>query len=150
MNKKLALAVLFAGIVAMGGAARLSAHCGHCGVGGDHPAKASDMKRGSVDEKVEKLGKSLGLSADQKAQLKPIIEETWAKKEDLMKQHKEQMEALHKEKSDKVAAILTPEQKAKWDAMKAGDMKKGGKGKGKKGAMCEHCGKAECICDHHK
>lgn len=147
MNKKIAIAVLFAGIVSIGGSARLSAHCGKCGVEGDHSSKAG-VKAGGVDEKVNHLGKSLGLSDAQKAQIKPIIEEAWAKKDALMKQHKEQMEAVHKEKADKISSILTPEQKAKWDAMKAdGQKMKGGKGKMK---GCGHCGTAECICGDHK
>ena len=145
MNKRI-LAATFTGSMMMGSASFVSAHCGHYGIGDE---KSAPAKMGNVDDKVNHLAKSLGLSDAQKSQVKPVIEEFWTKKEAMMKQHKEQMEAIHKEKADKLSAILTPEQKKKWDAMKAEDMKKGGKDKGKgknKGKACEHCGQVDCIC----
>ena len=63
-------------------------------------------ERMDVGKKVEKMKTKLGLSADQESQVKTVLED-----------YKARMEALKKEKQDKISAILTPEQRSKHEAM---------------------------------
>lgn len=144
-NKKLALTMFFTAALAVSGAPRLSAHCGHCGVGED--GKAMGNKE-HVDQKLDNLSKKLGLTDQQKSAIRPALEEFWSKKETMMKDHMAQMDALHADKKAKIVAVLTPEQEAKWEKMQEDmPMKKGGDHKhGKKEG--HHCD-AEC-CEHKK
>lgn len=74
----------------------------------------------SVDEKIERMTKDLNLTSDQKATIKTILEERKTKMESL----KNQMEALHEETHSKIAATLTADQKAKFEAKKKERMEK--------------------------
>jgi periplasmic protein CpxP/Spy len=72
-----------------------------------------------------KMMKELNLSKDQQAQLKASHKEMKAKREALkaqdnitVKEMKEKKAALKAEQESKMATILTPEQKAKFDEMK--------------------------------
>ena len=61
----------------------------------------------NVDKKVEKMKKNLVLTDDQAVQIKAVLNE-----------YKDKIEALMKEKHERVDAILTPEQRAKQEATK--------------------------------
>jgi periplasmic protein CpxP/Spy len=57
-------------------------------------------------DKVERMAQELNLTADQKTQLETILQEQHAK-----------FKALHDEKHQLIAGILTPEQQAKWQQL---------------------------------
>jgi Spy/CpxP family protein refolding chaperone len=61
-----------------------------------------------AEKRTEKLKEKLGLSDEQAAQVKSIYESK-----------KDKMEALKTETDGQVSAVLTPEQNAKYDALKA-------------------------------
>ncbi len=64
-------------------------------------------KGGFAEKKVERLKEKLSLSDSQAAQIKSIFDSK-----------KEKMISLKNETHDQVAAVLTPEQKEKFEAMK--------------------------------
>ncbi len=64
-------------------------------------------KEGFAEKRVERLTEKLSLSDAQAAQIKSIFDSK-----------KEKMIALKNETNDQVAAVLTPEQKEKFEAMK--------------------------------
>ena len=71
------------------------------------PASANGMGKGmDVDKKVSEMKQRLSLNDDQASQLKGILNDF---------QEKEKM--LHKEKQDRINALLTPEQKTKHEQM---------------------------------
>ena len=81
---------------------------------------------GEADKQVQKMSKKLNLNADQQSQLKKIMEEKHQKMEDVMKQ----AQGVEDEYSQKVGALLSGEQKEKFEKMQ---------GK-KKDKMGRHCG----------
>jgi len=93
----------------------------------EHAGKREAMA-GAVQKRLEAIDTAVGLTADQKQQIKAV----WAKGAEEMKgvpegerraKRGEAMKASH----DQVRVLLTPEQQVKFDAMPA----PGGKGKGK-------------------
>ena len=104
----------------------LQAHCGKCGVEGDHTPHAERM-----DKKMDHMSEKLGLTAEQQTQIEAIKNEK-----------QEKIKALHEEAQAKIKAVLTDEQKAKFDGMKCGPECKDGCGKDCK-MQKEKCG-AEC------
>ena len=88
-------------------------------------AAQSSMQRESVESKLQQISQQLNLSEEQKTKLKPILQDevdqlkalksnTSASSDDKLQKAKE-IRAAHKEQID---AILTPEQKQKWQQMK--------------------------------
>lgn len=83
----------------------------------------------------QKMAQELNLTADQQAKFKSLHEaerkEMEALKQDAA-QNRDQRKAIHDKYKTQYEAILTPEQKAKWNEKK-GDWKEDHKGKGKGG-----------------
>jgi Spy/CpxP family protein refolding chaperone len=67
----------------------------------------------SVKADLAKISKELQLTDDQKAQIKTILTAQY-----------EKIQPIRAESRAKIHAVLTPEQQAKWDAMKAEHGKK--------------------------
>ncbi len=82
----------------------LQAHCGKCGVEGDH--KNHEERMGN---KMDSMSEALGLTPEQKTQIEAI-----------KKENHEKSKALHEETQTKIKALLNDEQKAKFDAVKCG------------------------------
>jgi Spy/CpxP family protein refolding chaperone len=84
-----------------------------------HPGERFDPER-----RLARLTEKLGLTTEQQAQLRPIFA---TQAEEMKKidatpltadQRREKMRALHKEDRARIAAILTPEQRAKFTEMR--------------------------------
>ena len=93
------------------------------GVAVSAPLQAQEKKGGMTpDAYVERVEQAVGtLTADQKTKIKNIV----AKTQDSMKalpkeERKEKSGALQKKQRDDVRAVLTADQKAKFDAMPTG------------------------------
>jgi protein CpxP len=78
------------------------------------------------ERRVEMLQKRLGLSADQTAQVKAIFEGERGKMEALRsnadmapQDRRTQMMAIHEDSDAKIHAVLSPDQKTKYDEMQA-------------------------------
>lgn len=109
------IALTAAGVLALGGISAVQAHGP-----GDHNGRGHRKMMFKMDgERLEKLTRTLDLTEAQQAQIKPVIE-----------QAKPQIEAIHREAMEKaktvmenthsqIRALLTPEQQAKFDKMKA-------------------------------
>jgi periplasmic protein CpxP/Spy len=82
----------------------------------------------SVDAKLEKMTKKLNLTSEQQASIRTILEEKKTKMEGL----KEQMKSSGEETQEKIKAVLTDEQKTKYEEMKKDNMGKKDKKKDKK------------------
>jgi Spy/CpxP family protein refolding chaperone len=142
--KKVMWMVLAGLFIAVGSA---QAHCGKCGMDDAPQAK----EQGSADKDFDKMGKELKLTAEQKAQVKSIMEEKRQKKQAIMEQKQAAMAALHEEVKAKLKTVLSEEQVKAWEAKKEGcPLCKDGKpckdceakkGKGKKGGDHEHKGR---------
>lgn len=85
--------------------------------------------------------KALNLTDDQKKQIKQFHQDAKAQAQAIKKdqtlsadQRKAKLQELHQSTQDKVASVLTPEQKQKWEQMRAEHKGKGGKHHHKKGA----------------
>jgi len=98
-------------------------------IGGCLAALAQDKMamgdEGDVQARLQKLGKELNLTDDQKTKLKPILQ---SQGEDLKALHDDtsatpqqkrmKMKEIHDKYSPQINAILTPDQQAKWKQMK--------------------------------
>lgn len=104
----------------------LQAHCGKCGMEGDHKNHEERM-----DKRMDHMSDKLGLTPEQRTQIEAIKNEK-----------QEKLKALHEETQIKIKAVLTEEQKAKFEGMKCGPECKDGCGKDCK-MQKEKCG-AEC------
>ena len=103
------------------------AHCGTCGIGEGKGSKGSGSEDW-VQKKTEKMTEKLGLSEEQAADLKSLLE---AKKAAKMKMKEDFRSGLD--------AILTDEQKAKKEAMMKEKGSKKGSDKGEmKGSDHDH------------
>ena len=101
------------------------AHCGMCGIGEAKGEMAGEMTGDMADKKVEKMKEELGLSDEQAAQVKALVEKKIAAKQKAQDDFKAGLDA-----------ILTDEQKAKKMEMKEEHMEKGSKGS--KGSHHDH------------
>lgn len=90
-------------------------------------AQAPGGQRGMGSERrIERMKTQLNLTDDQTTQVKAIMEDSQAKMEAVrgnsalsQEDRRSQMTAIFKAEQDKVDAILTPDQKTKYDAMQA-------------------------------
>jgi len=111
------------------------------------------MDSASIEEKVakkmEKLTSKLALTEEQAAQIEVLVTEKLTKKKAIWKAKMAEIKVVKEEYSTKTQAVLTDEQKVKYDEMKAawkkGSMKGSGyehKGSGRKmkGSGHEHGG----------
>lgn len=80
--------------------------------------------RMSPERQLEHMTRALNLTEAQQEQLKPILKEQdqkmraiWQSQAQQRRQMREQMMAAAKESKAKIEAVLTPEQKQKFDAM---------------------------------
>lgn len=84
---------------------------------------AQDDRSEEMDgKKIEKMTTELGLSAEQQTQMKAIDAKFKPEHEKLRAQEKalrEQRRELRKQQEEAMMQVLTPEQKAKWEAKKA-------------------------------
>jgi Spy/CpxP family protein refolding chaperone len=78
----------------------------------DHSPAA--LQRGR-QAKVDRFNKELDLSADQQKQLDSVLAQMQTKYSGVHEQFRGQMDQVHKQGSDAIRAILTPEQAAKFD-----------------------------------
>jgi len=87
--------------------------------------------KASAQEHLQAMAKELNLTDDQKEKLKPILtsqmEEVQGVRNDTtltQTQRRSKMMAIHQKYAPQVNAILTPEQQAKWKAMRKDMMEK--------------------------
>jgi protein CpxP len=87
------------------------------------PQPGKEKMKAEVAEKVKaelaKIAEELQLTADQKTQIKAILTEQIEKQQAVYKEIEPKMQAIKAESHGKMRAVLTPEQQAKWDKMKA-------------------------------
>lgn len=129
-------------------AAPAFAHCGKCGVGEDMKTMEEGEAHDKIHDKVSKMSEALGLTEEQTAQVTEALNAKMTKKAALKEEKKESMDAIHTEYMDTLKSILTEEQIAKHEAMKAemkgSDHEHKGSGhekkEGKKGSDKEHKG----------
>jgi Spy/CpxP family protein refolding chaperone len=93
-------------------------------VGGCLAALAQE-KMADVDGRLDKMGKELNLTADQKDKLKPILQnqsDSWRSVMDDKSLSKEQKQAkmkdIHEKYVPEINAVLTPAQQEKWKTMR--------------------------------
>jgi protein CpxP len=100
--------------------------------GGPGPGGPAGERRGgpgmqmSAEDRLKWLGEQLGITEEQKTQLKPIITEevaalkaVWEDKSLDRPAQREKMKAVRESFASKIEAILTPDQKAKFEKLKA-------------------------------
>ncbi len=90
------------------------------------PPPGGHEGRGGPERRLEMLQKHLNLTDDQTAQMKTILEGEKAKAEAIRantslepRDRRAQMMAVHEDSEAKIHAILTPDQKTKFDEMEA-------------------------------
>ncbi len=106
----------------------------------DGQRQSNETPEQRAEKHAAKLQTDLGLTADQKAKVKAVEldrikkNDDWRKKDEAERKNKmEERQAFMKASKDKMDAILTPEQKTKFEASRK-DMRDGGRdGKGPKG-----------------
>ncbi len=93
------------------------------GPGGDRPGRGMQM---SAEDRLKQLSEALGITDEQKTQIKPILEEEIAALKAIFddkslerEARREKMKAVRDSAASKIEAILTPEQKAKFEKIKA-------------------------------
>lgn len=106
MMRKRLVTMLAAALLALTGAAG-TVHAQTEGQGNPRPGKQMQMhrmQRPSVDERLARMGKRLDLTDEQKAKIKPLMEE-----------QERQMKATFETTHAKIREILTPDQQKKFD-----------------------------------
>src|ERR1700726_1054617 len=96
------------------------------------PDKHSGMHQGeSADQHLQMLSEKLNLTDDQKAKLKPLLQDQMqqmkAVREDSslsQEQQRAKMKSIHESLHDQINAVLTPEQQAKFKQMRQEQMQK--------------------------
>jgi Spy/CpxP family protein refolding chaperone len=96
------------------------------------PNKHAGMQRGeSADQHLQMLSEKLNLTDEQKAKLKPILQDQMqqmkAVREDSSlseEQKRAKMKPIHESLHDQINAVLTPEQQAKFKQMRQEQMQK--------------------------
>jgi Spy/CpxP family protein refolding chaperone len=85
----------------------------------------------SADQHLQMLSEKLNLTDDQKAKLKPILQDQMqqmkAVREDSslsQEQQRAKMKSIHESLHDQINAVLTPEQQAKFKQMRQEQMQK--------------------------
>jgi Spy/CpxP family protein refolding chaperone len=80
----------------------------------------------NVERRLERMQKELGLTPDQSAQIKGIFDEGKGKMEELrantalsQEDRRSKMMEMREHENAKIKAVLTPEQKVKYEAMEA-------------------------------
>jgi protein CpxP len=84
------------------------------------------------ERRTKMMTERLGLSDAQAAQVKAIFEDERTKAQALMADQsgdrqtmRPKMEAIRKDSEVRIAAVLTPDQKAKWEEMRARERERG-------------------------
>jgi Spy/CpxP family protein refolding chaperone len=84
------------------------------------------------ERRTQMMKDRLGLSDAQAAQVKAVYEDERTKSQALMADQtgdresmRPKMEAIRKDSETRIGAILTPDQKAKWDTMRAEQQRRG-------------------------
>src|SRR5690554_6920979 len=72
-----------------------------------------------AEKMTERMTKELGLSEEQKKEVYVLHLESTSKRAEEMKAQREKMKANHKAQQEKFEAILSPEQKAAWEAKRS-------------------------------
>jgi protein CpxP len=85
----------------------------------------------SADQHLQMLSEKLNLTDDQKAKLRPILQDQMlqmkAVREDSslsQEQKRAKMKSIHESSHDQINAVLTPEQQAKFEQMRKEQMEK--------------------------
>lgn len=90
------------------------------------PGKQAGMHRGmeSVDQQLQSLSEKLTLTDDQKAKIKPILEDQMKQMKALhedtslsAEQKRDKMKSIHDTSHEQINAVLTPEQQTKFKEM---------------------------------
>ena len=78
----------------------------------------------NAEDQLKHLDKELSLTDDQKAQIKPILEDAHAQSKKLMEDDSvaredkmAKMREIHVASNNKIRALLTDDQQKKWDAL---------------------------------
>jgi Spy/CpxP family protein refolding chaperone len=111
------IVVLFVAVVFLMGSSLAFANCGTCGMGGEKAHKRG-MKGMTVDDKLAKLTKKLDLTADQQAKVKDIVTKERADAKAVWDDAMAKKKSIKTAANDKIKALLTAEQKAKFDAIR--------------------------------
>jgi Spy/CpxP family protein refolding chaperone len=96
------------------------------------PDKRTGMQRGeSVDQHLQMLSEKLNLTDDQKAKLKPILQDQMQQMKAVREgssfseeQKRAKMKSIHESLHDQINVVLTPEQQAKFKQMRQEQMQK--------------------------
>lgn len=99
-----------------------------------HPHK---MRAADAEGRLERMGRKLNLTDDQKTKLKPIFQDEWQEmkpvREDASlsrEQKREKMKSIHEKYRAQIEGVLTPDQQAKWKTMQSNRMHRGNRSKG--------------------
>jgi len=91
---------------------------------GEHGPRGGHHGMASADDQLKHLDKELSLTADQKTQIKPILEDAQAQSKKLMEDDSisredkwPKMREIHEASNTKIRALLTDAQQKKWDTM---------------------------------
>ena len=97
------------------------------------PDKHAEMhqKAGSAEQHLQNLTEKLNLTDDQKAKLKPIVEDQMRQMKAVRQdsslsedQRRAKMKSIHESLHDQINAVLTPEQQGKFKQMQHEEMEK--------------------------
>jgi len=93
---------------------------------GGHQGKGGHGMRGTPEQRLERLSKQLNLTDDQKAKIKPILEDEDTKMKALWQDSSTDPQdkrgkfmALHQSSNDQIKALLTDDQQKKFADMQA-------------------------------
>jgi protein CpxP len=97
---------------------------------GDQAATVDPATKAKVQEGLQKLATQLQLTDDQKAKIKPLLQEQYTQLKSVhddtslsSDQKQAKMKAIHQDYHSQIQAVLTPEQQKKYAAMKEQKMK---------------------------
>jgi signal transduction histidine kinase len=72
----------------------------------------------SPEQAAQRLAQDLGLTPEQQGQVQQVLEENFARREALRKEHREEASALRNQAHERLAAVLSAEQAAKLNELR--------------------------------
>lgn len=119
--RKMGITIALAGLLAVGGGMAAHAQYSDSGSGG----QGQRHHRMDPDAELQRMTQQLGLSADQQSQIKPILADRQQKMQALwqnqslsQEDRRSQMASLRQDSDAKIEALLTDQQKQKFEAMR--------------------------------
>jgi len=135
--RKLTILLALAGALALGSGPAAHAQYADSGQSNGQGGQGHRHGRMDPDAQLQRMTRQLGLSADQQTQIRPILvdrqqkmEAVWQNQSLSQQDRRSQMMSIRQDSNAKIEAVLTDQQKQKFEEMQERHGRHGGQGGG--------------------